>query len=361
MNTLSIYLVRACSVAVLYLTATSTALSQLVAVTAGEYTKVGLSGGQFLKVGVGARGTAMAGAYSALSNDLTAIFWNPAGLAQVKCYGADFSQTFWLAGTTHSFAAASIPLSDKFKFAASFVSFSSGDIPITTTADPTGSAGGLYSVNDIAVGATLAGYLTEQFSFGVTARYVDHGFSSMSASGVSFDIGTRYKTGVKGLDLAFSINNLGTAQAYTGSDLTKTVLPAPGLNSSQVDAILATNSFDIPLSFRAGLGVNMFEGLIADKHEVDADGTIVHDWVVGADFETFADVPEQFAIGTEYTFREFVSLRAGYRFGQSEFGLSGGVGLVYRTGSFDGRLDYSVSPSANLGMVNRVSVSFFID
>ena len=37
----------------------------------------------FLNVGVGARGLAMGGAYTAMADDADAIYWNPAGLAQV--------------------------------------------------------------------------------------------------------------------------------------------------------------------------------------------------------------------------------------------------------------------------------------
>src|SRR5580700_4787066 len=38
----------------------------------------------FLNVGVGARGLGMGGAYTALGDDADAIYWNPAGLAQVS-------------------------------------------------------------------------------------------------------------------------------------------------------------------------------------------------------------------------------------------------------------------------------------
>lgn len=334
---------------------------QVVAVTAGDFTKVGLSGGQFLKIGVGARGSGMAGAYSAIANDVSSVYWNPAGIANVKAYAADFSHTFWFAGMSHSFAAAVIPVGEKFRVAASFTGFGSGDILVTTTADQTGSTGGVYSVNDIAIGATLAGYLTEQFAFGVTARYVNHAFSNMSASGIVFDIGTKYSTGFNGIDLAFGVNSLGTQQQFGGSNVTTSVLPTNGMNQSQIDADYQTSGFDVPLSFRAGIGINMFEGFVSDRPEVDADGTIIHDWIIAADFETFSDVPEQFAFGTEYTFREFLSLRAGYRFGNDQFGLSGGVGLIYRTGGFDGRIDYSISPTQNIGLVNRLSVSVFLD
>ncbi len=48
-----------------------------VAAFGTEFAKVGTVGAQFLKIGIGARGAAMGGAYEAISNDVTAVFWNP--------------------------------------------------------------------------------------------------------------------------------------------------------------------------------------------------------------------------------------------------------------------------------------------
>lgn len=332
------------------------AYSQVVQVTAGELSKVGLSGGQFLKIGVGARASGMAGAYSGIATDLSAIYWNAAGVAFIDGYAVDFSQTFWFAGMSHSFAAGVIPLSDKFRIAASFTSFSSGDIRVTTTAQPDGT-GGIYNVSDVAVGLTLAGRLTDQFSFGVTGRVISQAFSNLSATGFVFDIGTRYETGFNGVVVGFTVNNLGSQLAYDGADVTRTNQAVNGVDQSAVDMQLQTSSYNVPLSFRAGLGIDMFQGIVSDAPETDADGTDIHQWIVGADFETFSDVPEQFAIGTEYTFREFISLRAGYRFGHDQFGASGGIGLNYLAGDFKGRLDYSITPTQTLGLINRVSIA----
>ncbi|MCX6141091.1 MAG: PorV/PorQ family protein [Candidatus Kapabacteria bacterium] len=342
------------AIAILSLT-TVAASSQIISVTAGDFTKVGLAGGQFLKIGVGARGTGMAGAFSALSNDVTSIFWNPAGLADVKRYAADFSQTFWFGGMTHSFAAIAIPVGEKFRLGASFTGFSSGDINVTTTAQQDGT-GGIYNVSDIAIGLTLAGYLTEQFSFGATAKYVQHAFTTMSASGFVFDIGTRYNTGFNGVILGFSINSLGTQQAYDGPDVTRTNPPFKGINTSPLDMQLQTSSFSMPLSFRAGVGVDLCKGAVFEQ-EVDADGVLQHSWTTAFDFETYSDVPEQFAIGTEYTWKEFVSIRGGYRFGSDQFGLAGGLGIRYNGGGFDGQIDYSINPTKNLGLINRLSIA----
>jgi len=342
-----------CALALLF--SAGSAHAQVTSVTAGEFTKVGLSGGQFLKIGVGARGTGMGGAYSGLSNDVSSVFWNAAGIADVKAYAVDVSHTFWFAGMQHSFAAGVLPVSEKYRIAVSFTSFNSGPITITTTDQPEG-VGGTYSVGDIALGLTFAGYLTEQFAFGITAKYVNHAFTSVSAGGFVFAVGTRYKTGFNGVTLGFSINSLGTEQAYSGANLNTTKTPIEGLNQSGIDMQIQTTPFNLPLSFRAGVGIDMFEGFVSEKPEME-DGIKVHQWLVAGDFETYADVPEQFSIGSEYTFREFVSVRAGYRFGHDQLGISGGVGLKYIGGGFDGSLDFSISPTRNLGLVNRLGIT----
>jgi hypothetical protein len=119
---------------------------------------------------------------------------------------------------------------------------------------------------------------------------------------------------------------------------------------------MQTSPFNMPLSFRAGLGADLCQGMVFEP-EVDANGVQEHSWLASVDFETFSDVPEQFAVGTEYTWRDFVSVRAGYRFGSDQFGLAGGLGLRYNGGGFEGQIDYSVSPTQNIGLISRLSVA----
>lgn len=339
--------------------ASTVQVSAQATISSTDFTKVGLSGGQFLKIGVGARASGMGGAYSAVGNDLSSIFWNAAGLASIKKYAADFSQTFWFAGMTHNFAAAVIPVSDKYRLAASFTNFSSGDIKVTTM-DQQDGTGGIYQVSDVALGLTFAGQLTDQFSFGVSAKYISMGFTNMNAGGVVFDVGTRYETGFEGIVLGFSINSLGTQMEYTGSDVSRSNNPIGGINTLPVDMRMMTSPFDMPLSFRMGLSTDLCKGALFEP-EVDASGVMQHSLITAIDFETFSDVKEQFAFGAEYTWKEFVSVRAGYRMGTDQFGLSGGVGLRYVSEDFSGRIDYSVSPTTNIGLVNRVSISMRFD
>lgn len=328
-------------------------------ITATDFTKVGLSGGQFLKIGVGARATGMAGAHSAVANDLSSIFWNPAGVASIKKYAADFSQTFWFGGMQHNFAAAVVPISENYRLAASFTNFSSGDIRVTTM-DQQDGTGGIYQVSDVALGLTFAGQLTDQFSFGVTAKYISMGFTNMNAGGILFDVGTRYETGFEGVVLGFSISSLGTQMEYTGSDVARSNNPVDGINTLPIDMRLVTSPFDLPLSFRMGLGADLCKGALFEP-EIDENGVLQHSLITAVDFETFSDVREQFAFGAEYTWKEFISLRAGYRMGSDQFGFAGGVGIRYVSEDFAGRIDYSLNPTVNLGLINRVSIALRFD
>lgn len=321
-----------------------------------QFRKVGAAGGQFLKIGVGARAQAMGGAFSGLANDLSSLFYNNAGLIDMKGYAANVSYTQWFGGYSHNFLAGSIPVGDKYRVGLSIVSLSSGDIPYTTL-DRQDELGITYSVQDFALGGTFSAFLTEQFSFGVTLKYVQNSIASLSSSGLVGDVGTMYRFG--GVRVGFSINNLGAQQQYTGQDLNQKSDIVKELQSQQVDVTLVTSPYNLPLSFKAGIAFDMITEFFGDgESQADLNANVAreHRWLLAADFETLSDVSEQFAIGTEYTWNDLLSLRGGYRFGHDQFGLSGGVGIRYTGGGFDGSLDYSIQPTSRIGIVNRLSI-----
>ncbi|MBL8016044.1 MAG: UPF0164 family protein, partial [Ignavibacteria bacterium] len=65
--------------------------------------RAGTSSLQFLKIGAGARATGMGETFIAVSNDITALYWNPAGLMQFEESGVHFSHTEWLVDLNHEF------------------------------------------------------------------------------------------------------------------------------------------------------------------------------------------------------------------------------------------------------------------
>ena len=315
----------------------------------GEFEKVGSSGSQFLKVGIGARANGMAGAFGAVANDLSALFYNPAGVSKLDDVSAMFSYTSWFANYNHNFAAVSVPLNDQFKLAVNVVTFGVNDIPITTINNPNGT-GSTYNVSDFALGVTLAGRLTDQFNFGVTAKIIQNAFDDVDAMSFAFDIGTLYETGIYDIDLGFAISNLGTEPTFAGAGLSaNSQLDLTGgrddntvSGNAPLETAVPAYPFSLPLVFRAS---------ISKKINIDDDNVIL----LAGDFITNSDTPEQFIGGLEYSYK-MLAFRAGYHYGNDQLGLAGGFGFNYDMQGFIGKIDYSINPTVSMGFVNRITV-----
>lgn len=81
----------------------------------------GTTGAAFLKIGVGGRPAAMGETYCAISDDATASYWNPAGLASVKDIELSAMYTWWLQGISHQFLCYARPVSKQGTFGVSLI------------------------------------------------------------------------------------------------------------------------------------------------------------------------------------------------------------------------------------------------
>src|SRR5690349_15116134 len=76
-----------------------------------DNTGFGTSAAEFLLLGAGARGAALGGAFSALTTDVTALYYNPGGLAQLPRPQAMVSTYSYLAGTRYTWGGIAFPMS----------------------------------------------------------------------------------------------------------------------------------------------------------------------------------------------------------------------------------------------------------
>ncbi len=63
---------------------TSNSEAQLIPIPGEDNTAIGTASAEFLLLGAGARGAALGGAYSAIADDIEAMYWNPGGLALLE-------------------------------------------------------------------------------------------------------------------------------------------------------------------------------------------------------------------------------------------------------------------------------------
>jgi len=310
------------------------------------FSKVGVGMGNFLNVPVGARAVAMGGGFGAIADDPTALYWNPAGITQSEGVSATYGYTSLFAGIDHNFAGVTFELGEDYRGGVSAISYGSGDIPVTTLFNPEGT-GATYRASDLALGVTFAGKLTDQFSFGVTGKFINLQIASLSANGVAFDAATIYKPGLAGLRLGFAIQNLSSGFKYSGSNLSQSGGFDPNTGNQNSDVQIEPLAGNLPLTFRVGL---------ATEQNFSEDLRLT----AGFDFSTASDRSEFYGIGAELLWKNLIAVRAGYQAGTEEaFGLSGGIGLRYQVGSFLGQIDYAVRPHQTLGLVNMINATVF--
>ncbi|UCC44941.1 MAG: PorV/PorQ family protein, partial [Candidatus Zixiibacteriota bacterium] len=174
--------------------------------------KVGTTGCQFLELGVSARAMGMAEAFTAVADDISAVYYNPAGLVYMYGREAQFTYISMPADINFYFGSFGMPLESVGGVLGFGVyTLTSGDIVETSyyTSDPQVGTGRTFSYDDFAFSVSYGRYLTDRFSIGLSFKYIGEFTHDYSASGWSADVGTNYDTGFRGFSIAMVITNFG--------------------------------------------------------------------------------------------------------------------------------------------------------
>ena len=184
---------------------------------------MGTAGAQFLKIGPGARVDSLGGAFGAIANDVTTIYWNPAGLSQLEKTSFSDTHTIWLADVRYNYLAFAIPIEKVGTLGASVTFLNVPDTEITNLDFPDGT-GLWYSAWDTAVSLAYSRQLYQKesgvnLSVGINAKYIHQQIHRESARGVAIDVGTLYHTGWRSLRIGMSFSNFGPEMRFSGPDL----------------------------------------------------------------------------------------------------------------------------------------------
>jgi len=235
-----------------------------LAQTQQDNTGYGTTSGEFLLFGAGARGVALGGAYAALTNDVTALYYNPAGLAQMTRPQAMVSTYSYVADTRYNWVGLGIPMAG----GARAIGFSVGSFgfsgqPVYTLEDPDGT-GETYSVAETYLGLSYSQNFSDRFSAGFTGKMVSDQLGSTKATGFALDFGTNFHAmlGDRPIRAAFVIQNLGTNLKHDGSALETGVQREPPLGTVDIPqeiqpARLRTSGWGLPVQFRVGVALDL--------------------------------------------------------------------------------------------------------
>jgi len=279
-------------------------LTQMAA--AGE--SGGSTGMAFLKVGVGARAAGMGEAFTAVSDDALATYWNPAGLLAAKLSNVSLMHNRWLRDVTSQFGALQFRRKAS-SLAFHVYSFSVDDIPVRDrpSSNPLEQTG----ANFLSIGASYARSLSQTLDFGVTVKYLFEKVFVYTADGYAADIGFRYTGFGEQITVAGVLQNLGSMSE------------------------LLNESTKLPATLRLGAQYDLSSVIIA--------GDLVKPF----------EEDLRFNVGAEANVVRQIVLRAGYQAGYESRNVSFGAGI--RKSSF--HFDYSYTPfSDDLGNGQRISI-----
>jgi len=302
-------------------------------INAFGFEKVGVTSFQFLKISPDPTVAAMGGAFAATSRGTASLYGNPAALVYQRGLGTFISQTDYMFDTQHSSVAASWGFGN-FAVGVYGMSIDYGSIDVTDIAhlgfvdgvfNP-GLTGESLTLGATDIGIALSQQLTDKFSYGLITKYVREDFSIASEEVVAWDLGVLYNSGYKSLVLAATVRNFGPQVQYE------------------------EQSYPLPQTMNIGLS----------SHIMGSDDPLLvknpmHDLLVTVDLVQPRDYAQQYNIGAEYSYRDLVFARTGYRINYDTEGFNFGLGFKLKRVA----LDYSYSDyGENLSGVHRFSIGF---
>ncbi len=318
---------------------------------AGIFPKTGTASLQFLKLGIDARATGMGEAYTAVTNDISSVYWNPAGLALIPQQQAFFSHTNWPGEIMHDYAAVSRSTGvSAYAFSASVLHMAPMDV---TTADAFGPTGEKFNYMDMALGLTYSSAFTDKFSFGFTGKYLRESTAGYSIDSYSLDLGSLYNTKWKNLTIGMALRNFGPDVKYTiDNDEDNHMDEDPvDLLDNDGDGLIDED----PPELGAKIPMDFSMGASVDLYRTDTEYCIA-----SAQLDNCIDRQETWNLGSEYKFGSLFA-RIGYQLNYDTYGPSAGLGWELATRIAVFNIDYAYTNMGKMaedfiGSAHRLSI-----
>lgn len=268
----------------------------------------------FLNIGVGARGLGMGGAYTALADDANAIYWNPAGLSNLRKREFTASHAEMFEATRLDFLAYAHPTSQG-TFAAGLTYLSQGRIE---GRDSLGRPTAGYDASDAAMTLGYARKL-DFAAIGASFKYIRSHIGSAEAQTVGADVAARHELG--SFVVGAALRNLG-----------------PGLKFQD-------QRNELPLRLAAGAAYKFAGGHAAAAELLNGPRGSGTDAAFGGEYQAVKNIH----IRAGYTTQTAITGGTGF---DAARGLTMGLGLRNERWG----IDYALLPSGELGRSHRFSL-----
>ncbi len=316
-----------------------------------EVNKTGTTAAKFLSIGPGSRAIAMGGAYSSMVDDATAMYWNPAGLARLKNIEIFINHTNWIADIYYDYIGLVIPMRHLGNFGVNLTYVSIGEMDVTMQSSDDEFTGETFNSRQFALAVSYGLNLTDRFSIGFNGKYISEGIWNSKARGAAIDVGTLFDTPF-GFRLGASIANFGPKMKMSGVDLTVLADAYPEIegNNGQINALLDTDSFDLPMILRVGVSDDVTFGSSRLTWSVDANSPNDNTNYLNAGFEL--------GLLNEMVFFRGGSKAIGMNDREEEHTLGGGIQYPM---TYGGKfcVDYAYESMVHLGNIHKFSLRLY--
>jgi hypothetical protein len=285
----------------------------------------GTTAADFLTLGVGARAIAMGGAYSAVTDDAASLYWNPAGLTEIRRRSVTFMHAAYLGTSYFDYASYGQSLGRYGAIAAGLQYFSAGSLAQT---DASGTSLGGLTPYDLALSLGYAYKASgsswealDGFSVGAAAKFIESKIVS-TARTEALDLGFRSPAFFDSrLRAAGTLTNLGGTLKFDQA------------------------AENLPTTLRLGAAYAIRKPWLASVDVVLPRGGSPYVGV-GTEYVLFQDAAWSFSGRAGFNSQTFQAV-------EGITGPSFGFGCGYRGAS----VDYVFVPLGALGQSHRISLS----
>lgn len=293
----------------------------------------------FLLVSISPVASAMGDAYYAVGTGAEAVFYNPAGMAEMRnTLEVCLDYTQWIADIDYYGGAFSWSLGKYGVVGLSALTVNYGTINATSLDIHSGYVdnGEMRNVGAYSFGFSYAKAVSTQFMAGGTIRYVGQNLGeNIFADGTSvrndatrfvFDLGVKYYTLFNDFRFGMAIRNF-------SSDITRELIAE-----------------QLPLTVTMGAAVDLID-LINKDHDKGTGLTLAVDFLHSNNYS------ERVNTGLEYKFLGMLALRGGYQTNRDIQSWSAGLGISTTVNGNILEVNYSFSKMETFNNVNRFSVA----
>ena len=316
-------------------------------------------GNDFLSIGAGARALAMGSAFVASADDVTAAYWNPAGLYGIRTYQGSYMHSERFNGiVSYDYAGFALPLDDRGVLAIS--AFRQGVDNIKNTLNVYNDANGIpdptqittFSATDMAVFVTYAHKLRDHMQWGVSAKVLNSRIGPFAqAWGYSVDLGLQGRK--EGFQWGLNLMDITTMMKFWSVDTEALA----NINSVYEDELPVGQNERVLPTIKAGVAKQFYLPDLRVTAAADVDLRFDGRKTFYLNSGIISYEPN---IGAEFSYKELVHFRAGLTgFSTDEFNsklyANPTVGAGVRIGMVDVDYGFSRSPF-DLGNTHRLSL-----